>query len=53
MRIIEWNINHRLGYSKNEMPPWVINKIKDKADITILTECSNRVSKGNKYLYKN
>ena len=50
MRIIEWNINHRLGYSKNEMPPWVINKIKGKADITILTECSNRVSNWQKVL---
>ncbi len=45
MRILEWNINHRLGYSKTNMPEWVTNVIKGKdADIIILTECSNRVS---------
>lgn len=38
MKIIEWNINNCLGYSKNEMPPWVIDKIKGKVDITILIE---------------
>lgn len=43
-RIMEWNINHRLGYSKETMPNWVINVIKEiSADIVILTECSQRV----------
>ena len=44
MKIIEWNINHRLGYSKAKMPEWVADVIRKKdADIVILTECSNRV----------
>lgn len=42
--VIEWNINHRLGYSKLNMPMWVANVIsKEEADIVILTECSYRV----------
>ncbi|MBU3179116.1 endonuclease/exonuclease/phosphatase family protein [Clostridium estertheticum] len=42
--IIEWNINHRLGHSKSNMPMWVADIIsKEEADIVILTECSCRV----------
>lgn len=44
LKIIEWNINHRLGYSKRNMPEWVAEVIKEKdADIIILTECCDRV----------
>ena len=43
-KIMEWNINHRLGYSKEDMPGWVVDTIKDiNADIIILTECCPRV----------
>jgi hypothetical protein len=42
--IIEWNINHRLGHSKLNMPMWVTDVIsKEGADIIILTECSLKV----------
>lgn len=42
--VIEWNINHRLGHSKSNMPMWVAYVIsKEEADIVILTECSYRV----------
>lgn len=30
MKIIEWNINHRLGYSKAKMPEWVADVIRKK-----------------------
>ena len=41
MKIIEWNINHRLGYSRNNMPDWVKSVIQSKdADIIVLTETS-------------
>mgnify|MGYP000950733956 CR=1 FL=1 len=45
LRILEWNINHRLGRSKANMPEWVADVIRGKdADIVILTECCNRIS---------
>lgn len=45
LRIVEWNINHRLGSSKAAMPNWVTEEIQDKnAHIYIFTECSCRVS---------
>lgn len=44
LKIIEWNINHRLGYSKKPMPIWVAEEIKNQQpDIAIITECSIRV----------
>lgn len=44
MKIIEWNINHRYGNSKNTMPLWIKDVIKEKnADIIILTETSFKV----------
>ena len=45
MKIMEWNINHRLGISNVDMPTWVAKEIKEKqkADITIITECCNRI----------
>ncbi len=44
MRIIEWNINHRFGYSGREMPTWVKDVIEEKdADIIVLTETSFNV----------
>lgn len=44
MKIIEWNINHRLGYSKKDMPEWVKEVVQNKeADIIILTETSFKV----------
>lgn len=45
MKIIEWNINHRLNYSNMPMPTWVAEEIKNQqSDIAIITECSNRIS---------
>ncbi|MEK5217780.1 endonuclease/exonuclease/phosphatase family protein [Psychrobacillus sp. FSL H8-0487] len=39
MKIIEWNINQRLNYSKKDMPEWIADVIKQRqADIVILTE---------------
>lgn len=44
MKIIEWNINHRLGHSKKDMPKWVKEVVQNKkADIIILTETSFKV----------
>lgn len=44
LRILEWNINHRLGCSKVNMPEWVADVIRRKdADVVILTECCNRI----------
>ena len=44
IKIVEWNVNHRLGYSKTNMPIWVIEEMKGKqADVLIFTECSSRV----------
>lgn len=44
MKIIEWNINHRFGYSRNKMPEWIKDVIQEKnADIIILTETSFKV----------
>ncbi len=44
VKIIEWNINHRLGYSNKEMPTWVKTVIQDKkTDIIVLTETSFKV----------
>lgn len=40
MRIIEWNINQRLNYAKEDMPEWIADVIRQQeADIVILTEC--------------
>lgn len=45
MKVVEWNINHRLGHSRKQMPIWVKEIIKEyDADISVLTECSDRVS---------
>ena len=30
MKIIGWNINHRLGYAKANMPTWVKDVIQKK-----------------------
>lgn len=39
MKVVGWNINHRLGYSGSNMPTWVKEVIKVKnADIVVLTE---------------
>lgn len=44
MKIIEWNINHRDGYSGQSMPEWVKIVVQNqKADIIILTETSFKV----------
>ncbi|MBQ1410547.1 MAG: nicotinamide-nucleotide amidohydrolase family protein [Oscillospiraceae bacterium] len=44
MKIIEWNLNHRIGFFKQEMPTWVQDVITEKdADIVVLTETSFRV----------
>ena len=44
MKIIGWNINHRVGYSKINMPKWVKSVITDKnADVIVLTEVSFKV----------
>lgn len=44
MKIIGWNINHRLGYAKANMPTWVKDVIQEKsADIIVLTETSFKV----------
>lgn len=44
MRVLEWNINHRLGHSKIDMPEWVADVISGKdADIFILTEVCSKV----------
>lgn len=41
MRIIEWNINHRFGYSNKKMATWIREVIQEKkADVIILTETS-------------
>ncbi len=49
MKIIEWNINHRLGYSKQNMPEWVKTVVQEqKADIIILTETSFNVPNWDK-----
>lgn len=45
-KILEWNINHRQGYSSKNMPEWVATVIREDhadADIIILTECSSNV----------
>lgn len=45
-KIMEWNINHRQGYSNINMPEWVATVIREEnadADIIILTECSSNV----------
>ena len=45
MKIIGWNINHRLGNKKIDMPKWVKKVIQNKkADIIVLTETSFKVS---------
>ena len=39
MKIIGWNINHRNGRSKTNMPTWIKTVIQEKeADIIALTE---------------
>lgn len=44
LKVMEWNINHRQGYSQGVMPEWVASVIrKEKTDIIILTECSSNV----------
>lgn len=44
MKVIGWNINHRFGYSKKEMPKWIKDVIEGKnADIIVLTETSFNV----------
>lgn len=44
MKIIEWNINHRCGYSRSNMPKWAKSVIQSKkADIIVLTETSFKV----------
>ncbi|MCR5517443.1 MAG: endonuclease/exonuclease/phosphatase family protein [Lachnospiraceae bacterium] len=43
MKIIEWNINHRFGYSNTNMPTWVKKEIQKNADIIVLTETSFKV----------
>ncbi len=44
VKIIEWNINHRLGHSNKKMPTWVKTVIQGKkADIIVLTETSFKV----------
>lgn len=41
---MEWNINHRLGFSNMPMPTWVVEEIEEQqSDIAIITECSNRI----------
>lgn len=47
LRVCEWNINHRKGYSNNKMPSWVIDFILEQErdyDIIILMECCEKVS---------
>ena len=49
IKVVEWNINHRLGYSGRSMPNWITEEIKSKhADVIIFTECSRRVSNWEK-----
>lgn len=44
MKIIVWNLNHRLGYGSTNMPEFVAETIREKkSDIIILTECCNRI----------
>ena len=44
MKIIEWNINHRLGFGGKDMPTWIKDVIEEKeADIVVLTETSFNV----------
>lgn len=44
MKVIEWNINHRIGHLGTQMPTWVRKVIQEKsADIIVLTETSRRV----------
>ena len=44
IKIIEWNLNHRLNYGKVATPGWVAEIISTyDADIAVLTECCNRV----------
>lgn len=53
MKIIGWNINHRFGYMKANMPTWVKEVLQEKnADITVLVETSFRVPNWEKE-YKN
>ena len=41
MKVIEWNINHRYGHSKKEMPKWIKDVIEEEeATIIVLTETS-------------
>ncbi|MDE5804137.1 MAG: endonuclease/exonuclease/phosphatase family protein [Lachnospiraceae bacterium] len=49
LKIIEWNINHRLGHSRMPMPIWVAEEIRNQhSDIAIITECSKRTSNWKK-----
>lgn len=44
MKVIEWNINHRYGHSKKEMPKWIKDVIdEEKATIIVLTETSFKI----------
>lgn len=48
LKVIEWNINHRLGFSNELMPTWFSKIINmKKVDVIIITECSNWVSNWN------
>lgn len=49
MKIIGWNINHRNGRSKTNMPTWIKTVIQEKeADIIALTETSFNIPNWNK-----
>lgn len=39
MKIIGWNINHRLGYAKANMPTWVKDVIQEKSADIIVVLC--------------
>ena len=44
MKVLGWNINHRLGYGKTKMPTWVKTVVQEKnADVIVLTETSFKV----------
>lgn len=46
IKIMEWNINQRLGITQQDMPKWIADVIAEKkADIIALTE----VYKGNNW----
>lgn len=53
MKVIEWNINHRYGHSKKEMPKWIKDVIEEEeATIIVLTETSFKVPNWE-YEYRN